>query len=428
MQKVFSFLVLTIYRVITFFLAPIALIFLVYKKRFDRPYGKRVFELLGYNHVSFKNSIWFHTVSVGEAIAAKPIIEQFVKRHPKLNIVVTTTTTSGAMQIENIKGITHLYCPLDSYFAVRRFFKSIKPRFLFIMETELWPNILAEAKKRKTKVIVFNARMNDATYKTHKKWNFINFPLIFEKLNMVIAQSKEDASKFINLGLTKEQIFIANSLKYDLAPRENIFLKGKQFKKDHNFNLVLGAISTHDSEEQMILEVFFALKQTFSELKLVLVPRHKSGINLSIKFLESINEKYDKKSDITNNYKLTSDIILGDTFGEIEYYIGLCDLIFMGGSLINIGGHNPLEAAYFSIPTITGPYYNNFKEQFNNLIDHDAAFLAPDYKRLFTLLNKLLKDKETLFATGMRAFEIQQQGRGASAKTLELFEKALKKN
>ena len=142
-----SSLILCAYKTATALIAPFGAMFLAYKKRRDPPYGMRIFELLGFYNVSFRRSIWFHTVSVGEINAAAPLIKAFVKNHPKLNVVVTTTTTTGAAQVKKIPGVTHLFAPLDSPIALRGFTNAVKPSHVFIMETELWPNLLDEAHK-----------------------------------------------------------------------------------------------------------------------------------------------------------------------------------------------------------------------------------------------------------------------------------------
>lgn len=428
-MQILSFIVLLIYKLITLIIAPLGMAFLCYKKRRDPPYGKRKWELLGFVPFSFKRSIWFHTVSVGEVIAARPLIELFVKRHPNLNVIVTTTTTTGALEAQKIKGITHIFAPLDSPLSLRLFTNKVKPSHLFIMETELWPNMLDICYKHHVNICVFNARMPEKTCQKYLKIKGLVYHLIAKKIHIVIAQSQDDAMRFERIGIAKENIFVANSLKYDLIPNEEIFKESYAFRRQVTPNdFVIGAISTHDGEEEQILEVFYSLLDNYENLKLVLVPRHKSGVKRAVDFLNEVEGEYTLRSSVTNlNTLWQHNVIIGDSIGEIELYLGLCNIVFMGGSLIDIGGHNPLEPAYFALPILTGPYYYNFQSQYDDLIDKRAAYLANDAKRLYVLLDKFIKDKELCVKTGLRALDVQEQGRGAIKKTLELFEVNLKK-
>ncbi len=419
-------LALFCYQLITLLIAPLGMCWLIYKKRRDPPYGKRKWELLGYVPVHFRSSIWFHTVSVGEVIAARPVIEAFVRRHRRLNVIVTTTTTTGAAQAARIQGVTHLYAPLDSPLALWRFFRAVKPRHLFIMETELWPNLLHRAHKQRTQVTVFNARMPEHTCKAYEKHLDLVRALISSRLNLVICQTGEDKKRFERIGVPAERVYAVNSLKYDLKPDESKFVAGRTVKRKLQLCLCLGAISTHDGEEALVLSEFVKLRETFPELRLILVPRHLSGAQLAETCCQEHALPCKRRSALSPDLtEFDCPVLIGDTMGEIEFYLGLCDLIFMGGSFIDIGGHNPLEPAYFSLPCLTGPYYYNFKEQFDLLIDKGGAFLCPEPERLHTLATKLLSDPAALSKAGLAALDVQQAGRGALDKTVDLLEQAL---
>lgn len=418
---------LLLYQLITLLIAPLGVLFLLWKKRRDPPYGRRCLELLGFMPVQFKSSIWFHTVSVGEVMAARPVIEAFVKRHPKLNVVVTTTTTTGAAAASAIKGTTHLYAPLDSPAALYRFFKAVRPRHLFIMETELWPNLLHKARKHYTHVTIFNARMPESTCRAYEKHLSLVKPLIADQLNMVICQTRDDAERFARIGVPPERIRAVNSLKYDVTLRDEIFAGSRKIKEERLPGRVLCAASLHDGEEELLLQQYQDLVQKEPDIRLVLVPRHLSCADRAEAFIRertqlSAQRRTQCHSDLSD---FQSQILIGDSIGEMEFYLGLSDLIFMGGSLIDIGGHNPLEPAYFSLPVLTGPYYYNFKEQFEALIDAGGAFLCPQPERLAQIVQKLFADPAALQDAGLKAMAVQQQGRGALKKTLEIMEQTL---
>lgn len=415
------------YALITTIIAPLGLLFLIYKKRRDPPYGKRACELLGHYNIGFRSCIWFHTVSMGEAVAARPLIKAFLRRHPKITVVVTTTTTTGAREIMKIEGITHIFAPLDSPWVVKSFLKNFNPSTLFIMETELWPSLLNVTKDFGTKICVINARMPEKTCLKYEKHGRLTKDLIARNLDTVICQSDDDAKRFVRIGVDSEHIFVTGSLKYDLSPNESLFRKARQLRIRHKECFVVGAISTHDGEETLIIETFYSLKETYPNLKMILVPRHQSGVIKAESFLNEIQGSYALKTHLDSNLEnFTQDILLGNTMGEIELYLGLCDVVVMGGSFIDIGGHNPLEPAYFSLPIITGPYYYNFEDHFNNLIENGAAYVANDHRRLFSVIKMFIDDDELLLTTGMRAFDIQQSGRGATKNTLNYMEQCLR--
>lgn len=425
-MKFLSRLCFYTYATLTTLIAPFGVAYLAYKKRKDPPYGSRIFELLGFYDQGFKSCIWFHTVSVGEIIAATPVIRAFIQRHPKLSIVVTTTTTTGAKEALKIDGITHVYAPLDSPGAVKRFLKCFNPTHLFIMETELWPNLLYQSHKYGVKTCVFNARMPEKTCQSYEKYKNLSKDILADSLDFVISQSKSDGARFERFGVPKNKILIASSLKYDLHPKEELFAKARKIKKTFK-GKVIAAISTHEGEEDLILEKFYALKTVYTDLILVLVPRHLAGIDRAIRYLDQVNARYQLRTttawDLSN---FTGEVFLGNTIGEIEFYLGLSDIVFMGGSLVDVGGHNPLEAAYFSLPIITGPYYYNFDEQYNNLIEQRGAYMAKDHIRLFNILQMFLEDEELMLNTGIQAMDVQMAGRGALEKTLDFLETCLK--
>lgn len=416
-----------LYAVLTSLLAPLGLAYLAHKKRRDPPYGSRACELLGHYKQGFNQCIWFHTVSVGEAIAARPVIQNFVRIHPELTVVVTTTTTTGAREVAKIDGITHVFAPLDSPIGVKRFLKSFHPTHLFIMETELWPCLLNCTHNFGTKIVVFNARMPEKTCLSYEKHLKLVQDLISHNLDMVICQTKDDAERFKRIGVPQERVVISNSLKYDLHPNEALFKKARAIKQAKwPKDIVLGAISTHDGEEELLIETFYNLRSERPNLRLVLVPRHQSGVEITEYFLKGIDGKYQLRTetepDLSN---FDAEILLGNTMGEIEFYLGLCDMVFMGGSFVDVGGHNPLEPAYFSLPIITGPYYYNFKEQYDLLIDKQGAYLANDHKRLFTLCEMFFNNQMLMMEAGLRALDVQQAGRGALERTLNFLEISL---
>lgn len=422
-----SRLIYWLYGLITTVIAPLGMLYLMYKKRRDPPYGRRACELLGHYSTGFRNCIWFHTVSVGEAIAARPLIKAFMRRHPKLTVLVTTTTTSGAREIEKIEGINHVFAPLDSPLAVWRFLRNFNPSALYIMETELWPSLLNVTHAWGTRICIINARMPEKTCLKYLDHRTLTLDLISSKLDLVLCQTCDDMERFERIGVPADRLRMTGSLKYDLSPDEPRFRAARHVRMKWADLKIIGAISTHDGEEAMIIETFYAMKEQYPDLRLVLVPRHHAGTARAVNFLNNIHGSFALRTNLNPDLSnFTQDVLIGNSMGEIELYLGLCDIIIMGGSFVDVGGHNPLEPAFFSLPVITGPFYYNFDEQYDNLIENGAAYVANDHRRLFAVIKMFLDDSELMVATGMRAFDIQQNGRGATRKTLNEMEGCLR--
>lgn len=420
-----SRLALLAYKTLTTLVAPLGASFLAYKKRNDPPYGKRIFELLGCYKDRLESCVWFHGASVGEINAIKPLIVEFQKQHPFENIVLTTMTTTGLNAAKYLKGVNVEFSPLDSPLAVSGFLNSFNPKALIIIDTELWPNMLGLAKKHGCMISIVNARMQEKNCISYLKHKTLVEDLISSNLSKVMCITEADKERFIKIGVPKQNVMVTGNIKYDLKPRENMFNDAMVLKTQLLGDCVFGAISTHDGEETTIIDSYVKAKETIKDLKLVLVPRHQTAGTLSCEYLDKLGISYVKKSSLKSISDFTGDILIGDTIGEIETYFGLCDLVLMGGSFVNIGGHNPLEPAFFSLPILTGPDYHNFTEQFDKLIECGGAYLAEDSAKLSKYIVKLLSDKELLKKTGIKALDIQQQGRGALNKTLEQLDKLL---
>ncbi len=272
-----SVLLLKLYQVLTTLVLPLGMLFIAYKKRRDRPYGSHFFELAGCYNTRLPHCVWFHAASVGEVLSFGPLIKAFIAAHPHENAVLSTLTTTGATAAEKIEGLKVVIAPLDSPMGVRGFFKAFRPKALFIIDTELWPNFFHYANKFNCPVTLVNARMQEKNCLKYEKHKTLVKDLIASRLNAVSCKSRADADRFRRIGVDEEKISVTGNLKYDLTPDEDRYKSGCELKKSIP-GQVLGAISTHDGEEEELLETFFTLKQDLPELNLVLVPRHRSGV------------------------------------------------------------------------------------------------------------------------------------------------------
>ncbi|MGN0915369.1 MAG: 3-deoxy-D-manno-octulosonic acid transferase [Succinivibrio sp.] len=413
-----SHLTLALYKTLTCFAAPLGAMFLAYKKRHDPAYGRRFFNLLGLYGKKLNGSVWFHAASVGEVNALLPLIRKFQSAHKDTPIVLSTMTTTGAASAASLKGVHVVISPLDAPYAVCGFFRAFKPKILVIIDTELWPNILSKACKNNVPVLIVNARMQEKNTESYLKYPVIVKDLIASKLTSVMCMSHADKARFERIGCDSDKVKVTGNIKYDLTPKDELYLKAKQTKHSEGLNNVFGAISIHDGEETTVVSSYLKAKKHISDLKMIIVPRHMNTVDNIKKVLEKHKLNYELRSEQIKGFTKKYDVLIGDTLGEIEHYFGLCDLVLMGGSFDTTGGHNPLEPAYFSIPVLTGPNYHNFEEQFDLMIEKGGAFLCLDDEKTASYIVKLLNDKELLRLTGIRALDIQQQGRGALQRTL----------
>ena len=423
-----SFFMLIAYKLFTIFLAPLAACFIAYKKRRDPPYGLRILELLGFYREKMDRCIWFHGASVGEVNSLKPFILEYQKIHPTDKLVITTMTTTGANAAKSLNNVLVKFAPLDSPLAVGSFFRHFHPETLIIIDTELWPNMFDAAKRHKCPVMIINGRMQEKNCNKYLKHKKIVKDLISSRISKVMAISHSDKCRFERIGVPEEKVIVTGNIKYDLKPREALFEQARKSKEQLSTACVFGAISIHEGEEKIIINAYRKAKQKLPDLKLVIVPRHQSTVEKTCDYLNSLHIEYEEKSTLRSLTDIKKDILIGDTMGEIELYFGLCDIVFMGGSFVNVGGHNPLEPAYFSLPIITGPDYHNFQEQFGKLIDAGGCFVAENDDALSEYLVKLLNDRILLEKTGVMALDVQQQGRGALLQTLEQVDLMLYKD
>ena len=335
-------------------------------------------------------------------------------------------TTTGAQAARSIRAANTVFMPLDSPCAIRRFYKNFHPEILFIVDTELWPNMLQYAKKYNCRVIIINGRMQEKNCLKYEKNLKIVKDVIASALHKVICVSKEDSDRFKRIGVDSDKVIVAGNIKYDLNLSFELFNKAKDIKNQIK-GQVLCCASTHEGEEGICLEVFSRIKKTIPDFKLLVVPRHKSDTEALLKELKKTSFKYICKSTITSNDNFqNNDVIIGDTMGEMSFYFGLSDLVFMGGSFVNIGGHNPLEPAFYALPVLTGPDFHNFKEQFERLIKDGGAFAVKDTEQFEKTCISLLNNQEKLDYAGKKALQILKLGRGSTIKILNEVKKDVK--
>ncbi|EIV1854954.1 lipid IV(A) 3-deoxy-D-manno-octulosonic acid transferase [Vibrio vulnificus] len=359
-------LVRLLYTLLLALAAPL-LLFGLYRSKPNKPkFGQRWKEHFGITPklVGQNQPLWIHAVSVGESIAATPLIKELKQQYPEQPIVVTTTTSTGAEQIAKLGDLVeHRYMPIDFGFAVKSFLKAIQPKKMLIIETELWPNTLNVVKQANIPITVVNARLSEKSCQNYAKVQWL-FNQLHPCLTQVLCQTDSDAERFERLGVNKEKLSVTGSIKFDIQISDHVKQQGEalraQLGKDRP---VWIAASTHQGEDEQVLEAHKQILESHPNALLILVPRHPERFDDVFALCKK--QGFDTVRRTENQpAENTTQIYLGDTMGEMLVLIGAADICFMGGSLVGdkVGGHNVLEPAALGVPTITGPSYFNFEE------------------------------------------------------------------
>ncbi len=408
-----------LYSLLIYLALPVVL-YITYRRRPGQPgYQSRWAELLGWvpRLRATQAPLWIHTVSVGESLAAMPLIRQLKAEHPELPLLVTTTTRTGAEQVAKLGDLVeHRYAPLDYPDALWRFLRRTRPRALVIMETELWPNWLAACARRQLPVVVMNARLSERSCQRYQKVRGV-FAAMSRHLSLILCQHRDDAARFLRLGVPAERVLVTGSLKFDIQLDQNQIEAGQRLRSQIGPRPVWIAASTHAGEDEQILAAMRQVRQQLPQSLLILVPRHPQRFDSVAALCQAEGLTLARRS---RQETISSDtqVYLGDTMGEMPLLLQACDVAFVGGSLVPIGGHNLLEPASLGKPTLTGPHYFNFADVTRQLCDSKACEVVADADALATSLITLLQDEEKRQQMGMQAFDVVAANQGAQAKTL----------
>lgn len=417
-----------LYTILLYLIQPLIWLKLLIRSRKAPDYRKRLHERYGFckNKVQ-PNGILLHCVSVGETIAAIPLIKQLQQRYPTLPITVTTMTPTGSNQVKKSLGhsVSHVYLPYDLPCSLRRFFNILRPQVVIIMETELWPNLICALHRRRIPLIIANARLSQRSATGYAKLGK-SIRHLLPKINYIAAQNEFDYSRFIALGTPTNQISVTGSIKFDITltdEQQHIIAALKSNWPSQR--LVWIAASTHPGEDDIILLTHKMLLQQWPDLLLVIVPRHPERFTAVEKLIANNGfcyQLYSEKQIPT----LQTQVILGNTMGELMSLYGLADIAFVGGSLVERGGHNPLEPALHHLPIIMGEYIYNFTVICQQLINANGLWLVKSTSEdLFTKLNQLIADRKLRTAMGENAFQVLKQNQGALMRLVDIIEQQI---
>lgn len=356
--------------------------------------------------------VWVHAVSVGETIAAAPMVRRLLARNPGITILMTAMTDTGLAQARKMFGeqVVYAYAPYDTPGAIRRFLSRINPRILVIMETEIWPNMIRQCRARRVPVFLINARLSERSARGYERVRSLARP-IMQSISWVAAQADKDAERFRRIGVAPAKVAVTGSVKFDVDIPESVREASLALKQSLGRRPVWIAGSTHGVENDQLLAAHGKVLEVHPDALLILVPRHPDRFGPVAERTEKAGLRLARRSQ--NEDPAQAQVYLGDTMGELMMLYGASDLAFVGGSLIERGGHNPLEPAGWGIPVFSGPHVFNFETIFQRLLDDHGVTLVADADELAADVCRLFSDDEERLAIGRRALEVVNRNRGA---------------
>lgn len=410
-----------LYTLLLYALTPLILLRLLWRARRAPAYARRWRERFALvPAIDFKGKvIWVHAVSVGETLAAVPLIKALQEEHPAALVMVTTTTPTGSAQVRKVFGdsVYHVYAPYDLPDVLTRFFTRTRPSMLIIMETELWPNLIHKCKKLGVPVAVVNARLSAKSAAGYQKIAFLTKPML-QDISLVAAQSPVDGERFIDLGLDREKLVVTGNIKFDLRLDETLREQAASLKADWRSpgdGLIWLAASTHRGEDEQILSAFTEVLRVAPDTLLVLVPRHPERFNDVARLCVDSGFRVTRRSQAGGIDKGVQ-ILLGDTMGELLLFCGASDMVFVGGSLVPVGGHNLIEPAAWGVPVLTGPHLFNFAEVASKLTEAGGLNVCENDRQLATAVIELVQNAGERERLADAARSVADANRGALLK------------
>ena len=387
---------------------------------------KQLKERLGsFPDLSSKKPIWIHAASVGEVLCSIPLLKRIKKEVPNCEIVLTTMTSTGNETAKKLipEADRIFFFPIDHPFTIRRAIRKIGPRLLLIAETELWPNLLRSCGRKQIPVVLFNGRISEKSFRGYLLLKSF-FKRCMKDISLFLMQTGEDRNRIIEIGAPPERTGVAGNIKFDqvfpsLTREATVGLSGSLGLQGKETILIAG--STHQGEEEIFIQLFKDLRKADPHLILILAPRHLDRLDEVEKVLRNEGLSWKRRSSLSGqDRKEISGVILLDTMGELMRFYSLGTIVFIGGSLVPVGGHNPLEPLFFKKCVLFGPHMFNFLEISRRLIAEGGAILVKDKEGLSSQLKRLLSDEKARNEVGENGYRFLQKHRGA---TNRIFEK-----
>jgi 3-deoxy-D-manno-octulosonic-acid transferase len=417
-----------VYILIAYLIAPLWIGALAVRGFRDKTHWRGFSQRFGLGKTVSGRSIWVHAVSVGEVQAAVPLVEALLKRFPHIPLVLTTVTPTGRARAEAIfqQRVDVRYVPIDWPGSVRRFFQRVQPQLAVILETEIWPNLYHRCGRLGVPLVLASARISPRSVNSYRRL----VSLFRETLShgiFIAAQSQEDAERFRSIGASPERTHVVGNIKFDFGYPPDMEARGHELRQmlgAHRPVWVAG--STHEKEEEILIEAHRRIRERFSNALLVLVPRHPPRFNDVADMLKSQGLRFVRRKGA---HPVTADteVYLLDTLGELPPFYAAGDVAFVGGSLgiEHVGGHNLLEPAALSLPIIAGPHNFNSADIARMLVERQALTLVHDAAELARVVGALLSDPKSRTTMGAAGRKTVDDNRGAVARLMQFLEPLL---
>jgi 3-deoxy-D-manno-octulosonic-acid transferase len=415
-----------VYSILLTLLLPLILARLLWRSRRVPDYRRRWYERLAWFDRSLRPAaVWVHAVSVGEVQAAQPLIRHLLTADVG-GVLVTTTTPTGAARLRALfaDDVQHCHTPIDLPWIMGRFLGRVRPRLVLVMETEIWPNMLAACGQRRIPVILANARLSARSAGGYARVPRFTAETL-ARFDLIAAQSSDDAARFQALGVAPARIRTTGSIKFDLQVPASLVDGAEVMRRAWGSRrpVWVGA-STHDGEDELLLTVQQQLRETFPNALLVLVPRHPERFDTVAALVQRSALPLVRRS-AHDGCGGDCAVYLGDTMGELPMLMAAADCAFIGGSLVPVGGHNPLEAAAVGVPVVVGPETFNFAEITRRLIAEEGAARIADAAALAELLGRWLGDAAERARIGENGRRFVEANRGALDRLMALVDERL---
>ena len=419
----------TLYSLLLYLAVPVIAVRLWLRSRKAAAYAKRIGERFALTLPQFKHGgIWLHAVSVGESIAAAPVVKALQEQYPDLPITMTCMTPTGSERIQSMFGdsVQHSYLPYDLPLCSRRFFKRLQPRLAIVMETELWPNHINQCARLNIPVVLANGRLSERSARGYGRFPKLVAPML-KQISALAVQTQTEARRFIELGARPETVTVTGSIKYDLRVDKNLPKQAQALREQWQASQrpVWIAASTHEGEDVLILAAHQQLLTQFPDALLILVPRHPERFE-SVHALCVAQGMQVQRRSTHAAVSAEHQVLLGDTMGELLFLYALADVALVGGSLIEHGGHNMLEPIALAKPTLTGPHYFNFLEIAQQLLAAGAIQEVADTQQLAQAVAELWSNPEQAQLMCAAGQQVLQGNQGALQRLLDIIQIQLK--
>lgn len=414
-----------LYSVIFTLAIPFILLRLLWRGSRAPAYFKRWDERFAIKPVpsTHKPVIWIHAVSMGEVEAARPLVDSMQIQYPGHQILITTMTPTGSARVLSLYGdsVLHCYLPYDLPFAVKRFLRSARPAVGIIMETELWPNLIHYASQQSVPLVLANARLSARSAAGYQRIAALTQTML-QQISLIAAQSQDDRKRLIALGADKDSVHAVGNLKFEISLPASLNEEAEALRTLWGNRPVFIAASTHEGEDEIILNASRRMRAEFPDLLLILVPRHPERFDKVAALSQRSGFKILRRSD-QGMCTREIQVLVVDTMGELPLFYGTADIAFVGGSLVPRGGHNLLEPAALGRPVIIGPHYFNFNEISRQFLSANAAIQIDSSESLANAVIELFRSPQKRADMGQAGQQLIQHSQGASQRLLNLIKR-----